>query len=107
MLAAVLTLPVGIAAGANNPMQVIAGPGAASSNYLTTRVVHLRGRTLKFKNYDLAAHDVWSSIPGQFWSPRVGLNKATTIFGVENLPNGNYKFYCTLHPRMKGQILVR
>jgi hypothetical protein len=41
-----------------------------------------------------------------FWSPLVGLNQRTQVLGVGTLSPGTYSFYCTLHPGMKGKLIV-
>jgi plastocyanin len=41
-----------------------------------------------------------------FWSPLVGLSQTTPVLGVSGLKPGTYSFYCTLHPGMKGKLVV-
>lgn len=90
---------------------LLAGPGSAATTWYTPRVVILQGQPLVFRNLDVAPHDVWSGKPGahdgKFFSAVIGFGKKTQVIGVKNLAKGNYNFYCALHPRMKGQLIVR
>jgi plastocyanin len=105
-LAGVLALTMNVASAANNPTPVIAGPGAAIVNYLTPKVVLLKGRTLNFQNRDIAPHDVRST-NGLFNSALIHLNQVTRVYGAERLVKGSYGFYCSIHTNMKGTIIVK
>ena len=88
------------------PSFVIAGPGNATSPvYYTPFVVLQRGQALNFVNLDIAPHDVRST-NGLFFSAVITIGKKTAVNGVKNLKRGSYKFYCSLHPIMKGTLRV-
>ena len=107
-LSGALALSMSAASAAENPVRIIAGPGATIVNYATSRVVYLKGRTLTFTNLDAAPHNVVSKPAGLFSSKLIGLGQSTPVNGVKNLKKGkNYTFVCTLHGAMKGQLLVR
>lgn len=85
---------------------VVAGPGNASSPvYYTPFVVLQKGQALNFVNLDIAPHDVRST-SGLFFSKIITIGKKTTVVGVKNLKKGPYKFYCSIHPIMKGTLRV-
>jgi plastocyanin len=85
---------------------VVAGPGnAASPVYYTPFVVLQRGQALNFVNLDIAPHDVRSPT-GLFFSKIITIGKKTPVVGVKNLKKGSYKFYCSIHPIMKGTLRV-
>lgn len=42
-----------------------------------------------------------------FWSETVGAGGVTEVLGLEHLQSGEqYVFYCTIHPRMQGTLVV-
>jgi plastocyanin len=85
---------------------VVAGPGNATSPvYLTPFVVLQKGQQLTFVNLDIAQHDVRST-KGLFYSALITIGKKTPVIGTKTLPRGSYKFYCSLHPIMKGTLRV-
>jgi plastocyanin len=89
--------------------QIVAGPGATLpfGSYATHgATVVLRGNAAVFRNLDIAQHDVRSDT-FLFSTPLIGTGKSITVWQVAYLPDGNYPFHCTLHPWMKGKILVR
>jgi plastocyanin len=85
---------------------ILAGPGSAGSTYYTPRVVSLQGQSTVFRNLDIVPHDV-RHVGGKFSSKIIGFNKQTPVNGVSALPRGTYKFFCSIHPNMKGQLIVR
>ena len=88
------------------PSFVVAGPGnAASPVYYTPFVVLQKGQPLNFINLDIAPHDVRST-SGLFFSAVITIGKKTAVNGVKKLAKGSYKFYCSLHPLMKGTLRV-
>lgn len=107
LLMVALTLPASVAGSANNPLIIIAGPGSAATTYYTPRIVSLKGRIVKFRNLDVPRHDVRSNTPGLFGSALIGFGKQTNVNGTQNLARGTYKFFCSLHPNMKGQLIVQ
>jgi plastocyanin len=88
--------------------RVIAGPGAFLPNvsYLTPVAVMSRGGTATFRNLDVALHNVVSN-SGLFSTPLIGFNRTAAIAGVARLAPGNYPFHCSLHPWMRGTLVVR
>jgi plastocyanin len=88
------------------PSFVVAGPGNAGLPvYYTPFVVLQKGQPLNFVNLDIAPHDVRST-SGLFFSAVITIGKKTAVNGVKNLAKGSYKFYCTIHPIMKGTLRV-
>lgn len=98
-------------------------PEAATIGYAIPVVVVEQGATLTLANADFVPHTVTSQqICGDFsWcstnpsDPKYNnpvfsgsAHPLTTasIGGVPNLPPGQYAFYCSIHPRMKGTLIV-
>ncbi len=91
---------------------VAAVPGSASAGYATPVAPVIQGGEMSFFNGDLASHDVVSTDPGPhsgrlFRSELIGIGQTAPIEGVSDLGAGNYQFFCSLHPGMKGQIVVQ
>ena len=85
--------------------------------------------TLNYANFDIVQHDVVQDVAVDgvankkknkwcadfkkgkcplFWSARAGLGDTVPVKGLRNLKSGQiYSFYCTLHPGMKGKLVVR
>lgn len=80
-------------------------PGSASAGYATPRVVVQKG-SVTFYNYDILLHDL-DSTTGLWNSPVIGFGKKVKITATSTLKKGTYGFYCSLHPNMKGSIIVR
>jgi plastocyanin len=91
-------------AGAGVP--IVAGPLAFTAGYVTRTAVVLQGQVVKFTNLDLAVHDV-RSYSGLFSSSLVSLGKSTPVNGVSSLLPGKYGFFCSIHPNMQGNLIVR
>ena len=109
--------------------EAVTGPGAYQAGYLTPVVIVEPGETLTYSNFDVAGHNLvasdaylskkaarkakWcSGFPrGKcplFWSPTVGTNDSTEVLGLKAVKSGTeYPFFCSLHPNMKGTLLVR
>jgi polyvinyl alcohol dehydrogenase (cytochrome) len=86
---------------------VVAGPGAASTSYATPVMITQVGGPLNFTNVDIVQHDVVSD-DGLFRSDLIGLGQTTPIEGLENVQAGQtYGFFCSIHPGMRGQLIVR
>jgi plastocyanin len=92
------------------PGLFVAGPGSAASTYYTQQVVVQKGNSANFRNLDIAPHDVRSGTPtapnSKFHSALIGFGKTTSVIGVNLLPKGSYKFYCSIHHNMKGVLRV-
>jgi polyvinyl alcohol dehydrogenase (cytochrome) len=95
--------PPAVPAGA----AVVAGPGAASTTYLTPVMVTQPGGPLNFTNLDVAQHDVISD-QGLFRTPLIGLGQTAPVEGLDAVQSGqSYPFHCSLHPGMRGTLIVR
>jgi plastocyanin len=92
---------------------VVAGPGAASSNYATPVMITQVGGPLSFLNLDAVQHDVTSDAKAPdgkplFHSALAGLGENKPIDGLDNVKSGQtYGFYCSIHPGMTGQLIVQ
>ena len=107
---------------------VVSGAGGQFYGYVTPVMAVQSGGELSYANFDIVQHDVvhdteadgivnkkkdrWCKAydKGQcplFWSPRAGLGDVVPVEGLANLKPGEaYTFFCTLHPGMKGQLVV-
>lgn len=92
---------------------VIAGPGAASTTYATPVMLTQVGGPLSFTNLDAAQHDVTATQKGPdgkplFASKLVGLGGTTPVEGLDRVQAGqSYEFFCSIHPGMRGTLIVR
>ena len=106
-----------------------AGPGGFAAGFITRAVVIAPGEGITFTNLDAPQHNFiadgvylskkaskkaeWCTAypKGQcplFWSPSIGTGESTDVQGLESLKSGEqYPFYCSIHPGMKGTIVVR
>ena len=103
-----------------------APPGAAGSGYATQTVVTATGGVVEFVNLDLDAHNLiayqeylpkkeaktqpWCSGYKKtkcplFWSETIGPGE-TQVQGLEDIEPGDYAFFCSVHPSMKGTLQV-
>lgn len=88
------------------PGLIVSGPGNAFLPvYYTHPAVVKQGQPVNYRNLDIAIHDVRST-SGLFYTVPIGFNKQTSVIGAKNLKKGTYKFYCSFHPLMKGQLRV-
>lgn len=112
------------AAPADTGPVVVAGPGAWSSNYATPAMAAQPDGTLTFVNGDVMRHNVvaWDAYgdgsdfwcnaysAGRcplFWSALVGTGQTAKVYGLEHLEAGKtYTYYCTIHPGMRGTLVV-
>ena len=117
--------PPPVPAGVNN---IVSGPQGQFYGYLTPVIVASRGGEVSYTNIDLVRHDVvqdpradgvagpdnqpWCGrfAAGKcpvFWTPLIGLGQTTAVKGLDNIkPGTTYSFYCSLHPGMRGRLLV-
>lgn len=115
--------------GAVRVVQVVSGPLAQFYGYVTPVVIVEPGGQLAYSNIDIVQHDVVQDVGADgiankkrdpwckrfkkkecplFWSARAGLGDTVDVKGLNNLESGSiYSFYCTLHPGMKGKVVVR
>jgi plastocyanin len=112
------------------PMSVVTtAPAAQFHGYVAPVIVTEKGGEVIYVNLDVAQHDVvqdtkadgiagprkkpWCVGYGKkscpvFWTKRIGLGQNTEILGLESVkPGKTYSFFCTLHPGMKGTLVVR
>jgi hypothetical protein len=92
---------------------ILAGPGAASTTYATPVMLTRVGGPVSFANFDLPQHDVVSDARAPdglplFRSPRSGIGEVVPVNGLDRVQSGRqYGFYCSLHPGMRGTLIVR
>ena len=107
----------------------VTGPGGFVAGYLPPIVVIAPGEGITYTNADVAPHNFvayesylskkqakkspWCTGYDKgkcptFWSQTITLGKSTEVLGLENVESGkSYAFYCSLHPGMKGTLIVR
>lgn len=99
--------------GGGAPASVVAGPGAYASSYATPVVVTGVGGPVSFVNFDIAQHDVVATDKGSdgqplFKSKLINFNETAPVEGLDKVKAGQtYGFFCSLHPGMRGQLVVR
>lgn len=129
---ALLLVPGGRAiATATEPDQgpvVISLAASQFYGYATPVMTVQSGGELSYANLDIVQHDVVHDVAADgiaskkkdkwcrsfdkgecplFWSARAGLGDVVSVQGLENLKSGEiYTFFCTLHPGMKGRLVV-
>jgi outer membrane protein assembly factor BamB/plastocyanin len=92
---------------------VVAVPGSTYTTYATPVMVTSVGGPLNFVNFDLPQHDVVSDEKGPdgralFQSKLSGLGEIAPVEGLDNVKSGStYGFFCSLHPGMRGSLIVR
>jgi polyvinyl alcohol dehydrogenase (cytochrome) len=127
-------LPVPDPGGLPSPVQnaapqVVAGPQAQFYGYLTPAMVVSKGAgRLVYSNLDVVRHDVVQDVRADgvaskgkdpwckrfrkgscpvFWAPLLGLGQSVEVQGLKNtVPGTRYSFFCSLHPGMRGTLLV-
>lgn len=104
-------------------------PGSFAAGFATPVVVTAPGEAITFANADPAPHNFvadgvylskkdakktrWCSAFTAktcplFWSPTIAAGETTEVEGVERLEAGQqYPFFCSVHPGMKGTLVVR
>jgi len=92
---------------------VATGPGATYYGYLPPATVTEVGGPLNYTNGDIARHDVVARERGAdgqplFKSELAALGETVPVNGLENVESGKtYEFFCSVHPGMRGQLIVR
>jgi plastocyanin len=120
---------VGLLAAPASSAVAVSGPGGYAAGYVTPVVVTAPGEAITYANFDVAPHNFvasdaflskklakkaeWCSgyYKGKcpvFWSQTITAGETTEVEGVDFLESGaQYEFICTLHPNMKGTLVVR
>jgi outer membrane protein assembly factor BamB/plastocyanin len=92
---------------------IIAGPGATSTGYATPVMITRVGGPLSFVNLDPVQHDVTSEEKGPdgrplFASKLSGIGEVAPVEGMDRVKSGQtYPFLCSIHPGMRGNLIVR
>jgi polyvinyl alcohol dehydrogenase (cytochrome) len=92
---------------------IVAVPGSTYSTYATPVMVTQVGGPLSFMNFDLPQHDVVADEKAPdgtplFMSKLSGLGEVAPIEGLDRVKSGStYGFFCSLHPGMRGSLIVR
>ncbi|HEY7875445.1 MAG TPA: plastocyanin/azurin family copper-binding protein [Actinomycetota bacterium] len=120
---------VGALASPASSAAAAAGPGGFAAGFVTPVVVSAPGEPITFANFDVAPHNFvassaflskklakkakWCSAYDKgkcpvFWSQTISAGETTEVEGVDLLKSGTqYEFFCSLHPNMKGTLVVR
>jgi plastocyanin len=115
---AVLALPAEAQPLPDGAVEVIAGPQAPATGYLTEQVYSTVGSVVTFTNLDQTTHDVTSRatktvvVKGKkrqrpLFSAGIAGGGSTPILSTKDLKPGTYAFLCTLHPGMTGALTVQ
>jgi plastocyanin len=127
-----LLVALGLVLGTASPASaavVVTGPGGFTTGFLPPVVVIAEGEGITYTNADIAPHNFialdafrskkvakktqWCSgyKKGKcplFWSDTIGMGETTEVRGLEPVRSGEqYTFFCSLHPNMKGTLVVR
>ena len=92
---------------------IVAVPGSTYTTYATPVMTTQPGGPLSFMNFDLPQHDVVADDKGPdgrplFQSKLSGLGEIAPIEGLDRVKSGQtYGFFCSLHPGMRGSLIVR
>ncbi len=109
--------------------EVATAPGGFLAGFLPPVVVIAEDEGITYTNADIAPHNFvadnaflskkaakkakWCSSFDKgrcplFWSPTIATGESTAVSGLEALASGDqFQFLCTLHPNMKGTLVVR
>jgi outer membrane protein assembly factor BamB/plastocyanin len=99
--------------GGSGDTNIVAGPGATYSGYATPVVTTKVGGPVSFVNLDPVQHDVTSDARGPdgrplFASRLSGIGEVVPVEGLDRVQAGqDYGFFCSIHPGMRGTLLVR
>lgn len=107
---------------------VLTGPAAQFYGYTAPVIATQKGGQVTYANLDIAFHNVvqdtkadgvagsnkkpWCSSykKGEcpvFWTKQIGVGQQTEVLGLESVkPGKTYTFFCTLHPGMRGSLVV-
>lgn len=90
---------------------VLAPPLAQANGFLPNTVVSPEGSEVTFANFDQTIHDVTAVDRGPdnqplFRSALIGYQESAPVEGTADLAPGTYAFICSIHPGMKGDLIV-
>jgi plastocyanin len=107
----------------------VTAPGGFVAGFVPPVVVVAEGEEITYVNADVAPHNFialdafrtkkqakkakWCSAFDKgrcplFWSETITAGQTTDVLGLEVLKSGDqYAFFCSLHPGMKGTLIVR
>jgi plastocyanin len=107
----------------------VTAPGGFVAGFVPPVVVVAEGEEITYANADVAPHNFlaldafrtkkqakkakWCSAFDKgrcplFWSETITAGQTTDVLGLEVLKSGDqYAFFCSLHPGMKGTLIVR
>ena len=113
----------------DNPGHIVSVAAGTFYGYATPVMVIEPGGELSYTNLDIVQHDVVHDVATDgfankkkdkwcrafekgacplFWSARAGLGEDVAVERLKNLKAGEiYTFFCTLHPGMKGRLIIR
>ena len=82
-----------------------------SNRYSTPSIEIDQGEKVIFRNGDVATHDVTGEQKGTdgkplFGSQLIDRGEEAEVKGADTLATGQYSFFCSVHPQMKGTITV-
>jgi outer membrane protein assembly factor BamB len=92
---------------------IVAGPGAVYTTYATPVMTTRKDGDLSFVNLDAPQHDVTAVDKAPdgtpvFKSRLGGIGEVVPIEGLNRVQSGrSYAFFCSLHPGMRGTLIVR
>ena len=101
---------------------VVAPPGAAAqggaapagvpAGFVSPVVVLPQGSSLSFVDADADAHRLVSTVLGPDGYPLldsgfVSTGQSAVVSNVSTLPPGTYSFYCSVHPAMTGELIIK
>ena len=111
-----------------NAAVIFSGPGAFAAGFTPPVGVTTVGGPLQYVNGDIQPHNViafedflskkaakkapWCKGYGKgkcpiFWSETITAGEVTEVLGLENTESGGqYAFFCSIHPGMKGTLAV-
>jgi plastocyanin len=105
LLAAGLSAAVPLALG---DQQITAEP---RDRFGTQTVTIAQGESVTFANNDIDTHNVTATANGSdgkplFASADIAVRQTARVDGTQYLATGSYQFDCTIHPYMKGTLVV-
>ena len=108
---------------------VATAPGGFVTGFVPPVVVVAEGEGITYSNADIGRHDFVAAdayIPKKaakkvrwcsgfdvgkcplFWSEAISTGESTEVLGLERVESGqDYGFFCSLHPNMRGTLVVR